>query len=343
MEILNKEKILIIQTAFLGDAVLTLPMIQKLKEKFQNAYVSVLCIPSAEELFASSPFVDECIIYDKHGMQKSLKSFLELLKTIRFQKFTRIYSPHRSLRSTLISYFSRTENTTAFDTAAFSFLYKNKIKYNSSRHEVARNLELIGEDTDKEKWRILPVIEVKNETEEKIDELIKVAEGKEIVAVAPGSVWATKKYPAEYFVEVIKNFINLNHFIVLVGGKDDKELCAEIENKFPWGIRSFAGELSIKESVALLKKCKILISNDSAPTHLGMIADIPVLTIFCSTIPDFGFYPYNKRSNFISYDLLDCKPCGIHGHNVCPVKTFDCGVKLVPDDIFTKLKRMAIL
>jgi heptosyltransferase II len=343
LEILNKEKILVIQTAFLGDAVLTLPMIQKLKEKFVNSYLLVLCIPSTRELFAASPFVDECIVYDKRGQQKSFYNFIKMIKLLRSHKLIRIYSPHRSFRSSLISFFSNAGYTFGFDIAHLSFLYKKKIKYVNNHHEVARNLELIDEDVSAERWRILPVIKINEDTEEKIKGLLDQTNDRKIAAIAPGSVWLTKIYPQEYFVEIVKYLISMNYFIVLVGGKDDENLCSAIKNFFPSNCNSFAGKLNVIESVALLRKCSILISNDSAPTHLGMIADIPTLTIFCSTIPAFGFYPYNKKSECISYDLLDCKPCGIHGYKACPIKTFDCGVKLIPEKIFTKINRISLL
>ncbi len=97
---------------------------------------------------------------------------------------------------------------------------------------------------------------------------------------------------------------------------------------------------SIVESIELLKSAKLLISNDSAPTHMAMSAEIKTLTIYCSTIPEFGFYPYNKKSDSISFDDLKCKPCGIHGHNLCPIKTFDCAMNLLPEQIILKAEEM---
>ncbi|MDP2366016.1 MAG: lipopolysaccharide heptosyltransferase II, partial [Ignavibacteria bacterium] len=72
----------------------------------------------------------------------------------------------------------------------------------------------------------------------------------------------------------------------------------------------------------------------------GMCAAIKVLTIYCSTVPGFGFYPYSKKSSSVSFDDLKCKPCGIHGYQNCPVKTFDCGTKLLPDFIINKAEEM---
>ena len=131
-------------------------------------------------------------------------------------------------------------------------------------------------------------------------------------------------------------------FVVLVGGKDDISICMDIKKKFNDSVKSFAGELSIAESMELIRNCSLLICNDSAPTHMGMATGTPTLTIYCSTVPDFGFYPYTRNSSFISFDELTCKPCGIHGHNKCPIKTFDCGYKLNPERIIERINSMNV-
>lgn len=334
-----QEKILIIQTAFLGDAVLTLPMIQKLKEMYPDSSLSVLCIPSTKEIFDHSPHVDEVIVYDKRDKQKSLSSFITLIKIIRENKFSRIYSPHRSFRTSILVFFSGAGETFGFDVSSCSFIYKTRIKYFSTKHEVARNLDLIRYDTSNEKWKVLPYIEIPDDIVNRVDETVETLGYNKIVAIAPGSVWKTKIYPQEYFEEVIKYLVKENIFVILIGGSDDEKQCLGIEEKFNIQVKSFAGKLSIVESVALLKKCALLISNDSAPTHLGMIADIPTITIYCSTVPEFGFFPYNQKCKSISLDGLKCKPCGIHGHMECPIKTFDCGNKLLPEAVIREVKR----
>ncbi len=339
MEIL--ESILVIQTAFLGDAVLTLPMIQKLKEQFPVSNIYVLCIPSTEELFSKSAQVKAAIVFDKNGRQKSILKLFSLIKSLRGLKLTRVYSPHRSFRSTLIAYLCGANYKTGFEAGACSLLYSTQIKYCSNIHEVARNLKLIGIDTQKENWKILPQLKISQNDESKVETLLNEINLKKIAAVAPGSVWRTKKYPEEYFVQLIHSLLNDNYFVFLIGGMEDKILCENILANFSQNVRSFAGNFSVTESVAFLKHCNILISNDSAPTHLGMIANIPTLTIYCSTVPHFGFYPYNEKSDFISFDDLKCKPCGIHGLKACPIKTFDCGFKLLPELVIKKIREIA--
>jgi len=324
---MDRNKILIIQTAFLGDAILTLPMIQELSKKNPSAKIDVISIPSTAEIFKSSPYINDVIVLDKRGRQKSLFNLLRFVLFIRKQNYIKIYSPHRSMRSSLIVFFSNVKETFGFENSALSFVYKNVIPYETGLHEVARNLRLIGLENEKDDWKIKPEISIRKDGVKKIDSVLIKTAGKKIIAVAPGSVWQTKKYPFEYYIKVIEYILYKNFFVVLIGGTEDKELCDSLacnnEN-----INSLAGKLSIVESIELLKRCSLIICNDSAPTHMGMIADIPILTIYCSTVPGFGFYPYNERSDFISFDDLNCKPCGIHGHKKCPVKTFDCGYKL---------------
>lgn len=337
MEVLNSnERILVIQTAFLGDAILTLPMIQKLKELYPNYSIDVLCIPTTEEVFRNSPFVNDVIVYDKKYQQKSIKELFLLIKKIRSKNYFKIYSPHRSFRTSIIVLFSGSENTYGFKNASLSFFYKYRIKYDKNVHEVARNLQLIGIDTSNNNWQIYPMLTINRDIEKKIETNIPIKE-KNFIAIAPGSLWATKKYPAEYFEVIVNYLVNRNYFVFFIGGKEDQFICENLQEKFNRDSISFANKLNVIETIALLKKCSALICNDSAPTHMGMTAQIPTLTIYCSTIPNFGFYPYNENSKFVSYDNLKCKPCGIHGHKKCPINTFDCGYLLTPQIVIEKL------
>ena len=340
MEVLAIKKILVIQTAFLGDAILTLPMLQRLKEKFSDAHISVLCIPSTKEIFEACTAVDNVVEYDKHGKEKSLLSYAKLIKKLRNENFAEIYSPHRSLRSTLIAYFANVKTTIGFDNSAAKFLYDEQVKYLSDIHEVARNLKLIGEYIGDEKWRVLPSLSISASASKKVKDILAGIKNEKIIAIAPGSVWETKKYPQNYYEDVIQYLISKKYYIILIGGKEDASFCEAIENKFDLNVKSFAGSLTVIESIEMLKNVHMLISNDSAPTHMAMAADIPTLTIYCSTVSSFGFYPYNKKSQYISYDDLECKPCGIHGHNRCPITTFDCGVKLLPKIVIHKISEM---
>ncbi len=334
------EKFLIIQTAFIGDAILTLPMIQKLKELNPLSSIDVIGIPETTVIFSHSLAVDNVHIFDKHGKHRSIFQVIKFAKFIRQMNYSRIYSPHRSMRTSILVLLSGVRETYGFDINSLRHIYKYLALYNSD-HEVERNLNLIHFAANKENWRILPQLNIPVDIESKIDNFFTDFQNESaFAAVAPGSVWNTKIYPMEYYAEIIKYLVKIFDKVFLVGGKDDRKICEQLMQKTSDKVISVAGQFTLIESVYFLKKMELLISNDSAPAHLGMCADIPVLMLYCSTVPDFGFYPYNKKSYFLTYNDLSCKPCGIHGFPKCPLGTFDCGYKLNPDMVISKIKEM---
>lgn len=338
---MNTDKILFIQTAFIGDAILSLPALQKLKEIYPECLIDVLCIPESEEIFNSSPAVNKAIVLDKKGVHKTLLSSMKLAIELKKNNYTKLYSSHRSFRTSLIVWILGINESYGFDTSVLKHVYKNLIKYNLSIHEVQRNLDLIRFNYNEINWRVKPEIKRNDFIKDKILSFMKEKGiDNNFIAIAPGSIWETKKYPKKYFEELIDYLIKKKFQIVLIGGNKDKELCASLLKNNSELIFDTSGLFSVIESIELLSYAKLIISNDSAPTHMGMAADIKVLTIYCSTVSDFGFYPYNTKSRFVSYDDLDCKPCGIHGYKECPIKTFDCGKKLEPKIIITTMEEM---
>lgn len=335
------DKILVIQTAFIGDAILTLPMIEKLKEKFPSEDIEVLCIPSTQEIFSASPFVSNVLVLEKRGKHKSLLQMYKFVNQIKKKNYSKIFSPHRSFRTSLLVMQSGVKETYGFSNSSMFHVYKHVVDYEFNSHEVQRNLKLIGCDYSSYNWQIIPKVKVSEAARSKvIDILASFKSVRNLIAIAPGSIWKTKRYPEEYFREIVKKLITKSFNVIVIGSEADKELCERIAELDSERAISAAGKISIIESIELLKSVRLLLTNDSAPTHMGVCADIPVLTIYTSTISGFGFYPYNKKSSYISYDNLKCKPCGIHGYELCPIKTFDCGEKLMPQIIITKIEEM---
>ena len=335
------EKFLIIQTAFIGDAILTLPMIQKLKELNPDCLIDVIAIPQTAVIFTHSAAINEVHIFDKHGKHRGAFQTYRFGKFLAKRDYARIYSPHRSARTSLLVMLSGVKETYGFDLNALRHIYKHLADYTKSSHEVERNLNLIQFPLEDDNWKILPELNIPEETENKINRLIEDSgSNNNFAAVAPGSIWSTKRYPKEYMEEIVRHLADRFDMVFIIGGEQDTEICGDLESRVLEKSKSLAGKLNLIESVALLKKVKILVSNDSAPAHLGMCAVIPVLMIYCSTVPDFGFYPYNRKSYFLSYKDLLCKPCGIHGFDKCPLDNFACGYNLKPENVINKIEEM---
>ena len=333
------KKALIIQTAFPGDALLTLPLIQYLHKENYASEIDVLCIPATEEIFKASPYVNNVLIIDKKNKHKNILALLKYIKVLKNNNYDAVYSPHRSVRSAIITLMLGINETFGFDNSSLNYAFKNPVHYKIHDHEVKRNLSLTGDDFENGKWKIFPELRIPDSVIEQTDEFIKENSLREkFITIAPASVWGTKQYPINQFKEVIKLLNVDDNKIVLIGSKKDYELCSELEINN--NVINSAGKFSIIGSAALLKHSKLLIANDSLPAHLGMCADIPVLMLYCSTVPEFGFYPYNNKSTFLSYDDLKCKPCGIHGYERCPLGTFDCGVKLRPELVVEKANEL---
>ena len=336
------EKILVIQTAFIGDAILTLPAIQVLKKMFSESEIHALCIPSAEEIFKASPYVSEVKVLDKRGRHKSLFSLYNFSQELKEENYTRIYSPHRSFRTALLVMLLGIRETYGFSNSSLSHVYKNLIKYKPDHHEVQRNLDLMGYNYSADEWKILPQLNISFDIKSKIENYLRNLKiDDKFICIAPGSVWNTKIYPVEYYEEIIKFIVsNTKYNILLIGGEKDEQLCSNIVSKFSERVYSAAGKFKIIESIEILKRAELLITNDSAPTHMAMCSDISAITIYCSTSSNFGFYPYNNGSSFLSFDDLYCKPCGIHGYVKCPINTFECGYSLKPGIVVKKIEEM---
>jgi heptosyltransferase-2 len=288
-----------------------------------------------------APYINEIIVIDKKGEHKSLRNFIAFSSVLRKRGYNRIYSPHRSFRTALMVLQSGTRETYGFSNSSLFHVYKHLLDYKIDHHEVQRGFDLIGYNYSAEGWKILPEVSLPTVVDQKIKEYLKSNINDSAFAViAPGSIWATKKYPLEYFRTIIKYLISLNFKVIIIGGKDEEDTGNLLASEFNGSLISAAGKFTFAESIALLKHARILISNDSAPAHLGLCVDIPVLTLYCSTIPEFGFYPYNQKSRWLSISDLECKPCGIHGYMKCPLNHFLCGYKLDAGMVISTIKEI---
>ncbi len=154
----------------------------------------------------------------------------------------------------------------------------------------------------------------------------------------PASVWFTKQYPVEKWIDLINNF-PAEYTIYLLGGNDDLPLCekikSEVTNK---AVEVLAGQLNFLSSAALMKGAAMNYTNDSAPLHFASAVDAPVTAIFCSTVPAFGFYPLASKSFIIeTKEILACRPCSLHGLKACPLGHFKCAFTIETNQLLSTL------
>ncbi len=332
-------RILVIQTAFPGDSVLSLPFIQEVKRLYPDHDVEVVCSPVSSEIFQNSPAVAEVHIFHKRGEHKGTGGLTKFASELKQRGYGRVYSLHRSFRTTVLVSLISAKESTGFDTAAFSFLYDRRIKYNHKDHEVKRNLNMLGNYSN-DSWKIMPEVNASGDQKTRVESFLSgIDRERKIIAIFPGSVWETKRYPLKYYAELAAALSSQGHTVIIGGSAAEKEMGAEIIRLSGEKNLNTCGELSIIESIEMLRHVSLVVTNDSAPTHFAMAAGAPVLTIYCSTVPEFGFYGYSARSYHLSKDVK-CKPCGVHGHQKCPNSGFECGTGLYPHEVLNKINEI---
>lgn len=327
-------KILIIQTAFIGDVILATAVIEKLHRFYPDAEIDVLVRKGNETLFTGHPFIGHVLVWNKQ--QGKFRNLLSLASSVRKSKYTHVINLHRFASSGFITGFSGATEKIGFNKNPLSFLFTKKIKHEiaNGKHEVNRNLELIEHLTDTSfvAPRIYP-------TSADWDSVKRFKTGT-YICVAPASVWFTKQLPASKWAELM-NGVNEKITVYLLGSMQDKALCGQIIGLAQRGqVINLSGELNLLASAALMKDAEINYVNDSAPMHLASAIDAPVAAVFCSTVPAFGFGPLSSRSFIIeTKEKLDCRPCGLHGRRSCPLGHFECATTIQAEQLISVLSK----
>ena len=316
---MNPRSFLIIQTAFIGDVILATALIEKLHQFYPNANIDFLVRKGNETLLDNHPFLREVIVFDK---KKKYRNLYELLGRIRRTNYDVVVNVQRFATTGFITVISGAKETIGYNKNPLSFLFDRRIAHQIGEvHEVERNQRLIETLTDQ-----VPA-NPKLYPSERDFEKVKVYQSESYYCIAPTSVWFTKQWPAEKWIELIKFYQHRKiKSIYLLGAPIDHHVCESIRLASGWnGVSNLAGKLTFLESAALMKSALMNFVNDSAPMHLASAMNAPVTAIYCSTVPSFGFGPLSDKSFAIeTKEKLACRPCGLHGFKNCPEGHFKC-------------------
>ena len=311
----------VIQTSFLGDTILTTPLLAQLAHR---GPVDVVTTPAAASVLTGHPAVRQVIVYDKRGAHAGLFGFTTMTSRLKAAAYDTAYMEQGSLRSALLVFAARIPERIGFATSSGSWLYTTKVAYRDDLHHAARLLLLsrpTGREPTDEEMR--PSLAPGAAERSVVDELLRsrgVEPGERLIALAPGSVWATKRWP--YYVQLALGLADAGR-IVVVGGADDRALAAEIVSAVPGAVDT-TGALPLLASADLIGRCAVLVTNDSAPLHLASAMGTPTVAIFGPTVPEFGFGPLAQAKAVLGHESLACRPCHRHGPRRCPLTHFRC-------------------
>jgi len=324
---------LVIQTAFLGDVVLTTPLLSALAAR--HGPVDVVTTPLAAPLLETHPAVRQVIAYDKRGADRGWSGIRRLGAQLRTARYERAYLAHRSLRSATLALLARIPKRIGFS-GGWSFLYTERRPKPRMGHETDRLLALANEAPDVYPPQLQPTAEDERAAAAAAAAGAGALIDGSFVALAPGSIWGSKRWP--YFAELAA-WLAKHVGLVVVGGADDVALGEEIcrAAKGGGGRRTAVnacGKLTLRQSAALIGRAAVLVTNDSAPLHLATAMRTPVIALFGPTITEFGFGPVRPGDVALGVEL-ECRPCSSHGPRSCPLGHHRC-MRDLPVEVVTQ-------
>jgi heptosyltransferase II len=329
---------LVIQTSFLGDVVLTTPLIAELA---QRGPVDVLVTPTGAEVLANNPGIRTIIRYDKRSTYGSALGTWQTIKELRTRRpYIAAYMAQGSFRSGLLAIMTGAKQRIGFASSTGRALYTTQLPYRPERHHAERLWSLsMSECADPPtRDQIRPKLYPSDEDRHRVDSLLRHNGGggdDPFVALAPGSAWGTKRWP--YYVELAKRLAG-DYKVAIIGSKADSEIAKEITDVLPPDtVIDATGVLPLLASAELIGRAQAIVTNDSAPQHLASAMGTPTLTIFGPTVPEFGFGPLAERNAVAGHDKLSCRPCDRHGPERCPLGHWRCMRDLSPDYISSLL------
>jgi heptosyltransferase II len=332
--------LLVVQTSFLGDVVLTTPLLSALRQRVRPRRLAVLVRPDAVALVAGHPDIDAVLVDDKRGADRGVQGLLRTARRLRRERFDVAVSPHRSLRTALVLAAAGIPRRIGFATSASrgAFLFHERVARDRARHDVDRNLALLTPFG-------LPVtpapalhVPVAAEAAARAAALLPAGTGP-LVGVAPGSVWATKRWTADGFAAVVSTLAAEGARIVLLGAPSDRDVVDEVARRSGGVATVLAGRTDLATMIAVVDRLALLVANDSAPMHVACARGVPVVAVFCATTPALGYGPVGPHATVVEADLA-CRPCGLHGGRACPRGTEDCMRLVAPEQVLVAARAL---
>ena len=350
---------LLIQTAFIGDVILMTALLEYLHRTEPATPVDVLVRRGNEGLLAGHPHVRHVLVWDKK--HRKYAALWDLLGQIRAAKYGRVVTLQRFASTGLLTAFSGAPERVGFAKNPLSRFFTRRVPHviGDGTHEVARNLALLhatlNEEVGTKDEESAPAANssflIPNSSLIKprlypsaADEaaVAAYAAAGPYVCLAPTSVWFTKQYPEEKWLELLAA-LPAGLRVYLLGGAPDVAACERLAAASARvNVLSIAGKVGLLASAALMRGAVMNYVNDSAPMHLCSAVGAPVTAVFCSTVPAFGFGPLSPVSFVVeTREPLACRPCGLHGHGACPQGHFRCAYGIEVGQLLAPLKRAA--
>jgi heptosyltransferase II len=280
----NIGRILIRSTNWIGDAVMTTPAMGAVRAVFPKAEIVVAANPIVAELLRHHPDCDRLLVYDKKGAHHGIGGLLRFCGTIREERFELAILFQNAIEAAIMTTLARIPRRAGYTTDGRGFLLTHRVSgWKRARrfHHTAYYLNMLaGLDIRGGRGQL----RLHCTDEELAEAREQLGEGW-WVAVNPGATYGSAKrwFPERFAAaadEIAKEF---SARTLIVGGPDEAEIGKEVAAKMRTPSLNLAGRTSVRQLMALLSQCRLLITNDSGPMHVAAAFGVPIVAIFGST------------------------------------------------------------
>lgn len=321
-------KWIVVQTAFLGDVVLTLPLCAAIKEYDAEAHVVMVTTPAASGIAERCHAIDEVVVFDKRARHRSASARTALARNVHATDAI-VLVPHKSFRTMMLVRDMRARRVITYADAWTKWIADVKVPYPAAAHDAQRHLALLQAHTQTpiDVMSVMPIAITKESDVEQASHHIPDGVSP-LIVLAPGSVWPTKQWPAASFRELATRLEHRGCRVVAIGDASTRGVIAESLLS-----RDASGQTTLPEAAAIIAQANVVVSNDSAPVHLASMCQVPTVAIFGPTVPEFGFGPLGPNGRVVQRTDLACRPCSAHGAAACPLGTHACMTHLSVDAV----------
>ncbi len=323
--------VLLVNTAFLGDVILCTPLLRALKAKYPGGALTFMGTPAGCETLRGVPFIDDLIPFDKRGGEQGRRGTIEKAGQLRERAFDLAISTHPSARAAVLLAMAGIKRRVGFATSDLPWLYHERVPRFPDVHEVERDLALLGPLGGPPAGFRPDLSLARPETGVGRDYIGNASRPR--IALCPGSVWPTKRWRAAGFARVADILLDrTGGTVFIIGSREDEAAAAEVEALSSKKVANLAGKTSLKEWMGLMAGMDLIVTNDSAPTHIAGAYNVPVVVVYGPTAAGQGFYPRGPGAVVEVHDLK-CRPCGRHGSKRCPEGHFKCMELISPEEV----------
>lgn len=331
-------RILLVQTSFLGDTILSTPVIHAIKSAYPQSELWMMTTPLSAELVIRDPLLAGVIPFDKRGEASGVSGLMKVARQLKQMGFDRAYSLHRSYRTAVLLWLAGIPLRIGCADAKLGFLYHEVRPRNLNDHDVIRNLSILSPeelpDPQSAQMRLFPP----KAGAATAAVQAQLTSCRPYAILAPGSVWRTKQWQWQGFRAVAEYLLSRHINVVLLGSADDKQVCAKVADNLD--VLDLSGMTSIADAVFMVAHADLMVCNDSMSQHMASALKVPNVVIFCATSPAFGYGPWKNRAIVKEVKDLDCKPCRTHGSKTCPNATEACMRELSAQEVIAAVAEL---